>query len=138
MTNGGVCYIVAMNENATIPGTPVLKLGTTQRGFVRGTFIDRYGQECSIQKSSIIAASGQQCIWLGCNNNNGEFTILPQSPEAQAKHGVGWKEKSLREMFPDCDIGLADRMHLTQEMVRALLPALQEFAETGELPVDKE
>lgn len=28
------------------------------------------------------------------------------------------------------------RMHLTQEMVRAMLPALQHFVDHGELPVD--
>ena len=44
-------------------------------------------------------------------------------------------------MDPECiwlgreiDGVVADRMHLTQDMVRDLLPLLQHFAETGELP----
>ena len=40
----------------------------------------------------------------------------------------------------DFDTRSADgghRMHLTQDMVRALLPALQLFAETGELPEEE-
>jgi hypothetical protein len=31
------------------------------------------------------------------------------------------------------EVALSSRMHLTQEMVAALLPLLQHFAETGEL-----
>lgn len=41
-------------------------------------------------------------------------------------------------MEPECiwlgADGVGDRMHLSQEHVRALLPALQHFADTGELP----
>lgn len=62
------------------------------RGFLKGKFKDRYGVECSIQKSSLAT---EDCIWLG--------TVV-------------------------------DRMHLTQEMVAELLPLLQHFVETGELP----
>ena len=62
------------------------------RGFLKGKFNDRYGVECSIQKSSL---ETEDCIWLG--------TVV-------------------------------DRMHLTQEMVAELLPLLQHFVETGELP----
>lgn len=38
---------------------------TTQRGFVRGEFLDRYGSPCSIQKSSL---AGEDCLWLGCDD----------------------------------------------------------------------
>jgi hypothetical protein len=35
------------------------------RGFLRGEFLDRYGEKCSIQKSSLAT---EDCIWLGCNH----------------------------------------------------------------------
>lgn len=34
----------------------------TKRGFLRATFQDRYGSECSVQESSL---AGEDCIWLG-------------------------------------------------------------------------
>lgn len=61
----------------------------TQRGFGRYNFVDDYGAECSLQRSS----SGTR-IWLGCNDN---------------------------------------RMHLNVEQVKALLPILQKFVETGDI-----
>jgi len=35
------------------------------RGFLRGKFKDRYGEDCSIQKSSLAT---EDCIWLGCDH----------------------------------------------------------------------
>lgn len=64
----------------------------TDRGFERGEFDDRYGEKCSIQKSSL---AHEDAIWLGRNS--------------------------------------LYRMHLTQDMVAALLPSLNLFVETGEL-----
>lgn len=86
----------------------------------------------------MMAPRGQQTIWLGINNNDGNFLIQPQSAATQAKFGFGWQEKKLKDLYPDCWVSVPDRMHLTQEMVRAMLPALEHFAKTGELPVDKE
>lgn len=40
-------------------------LKTTPRGFLRGEFVDRYGEKCSIQESSI---ADEFCIWLGCEH----------------------------------------------------------------------
>lgn len=37
---------------------------STERGFTRADFVDRYGVECSIQDSSLAT---EDCIWLGCN-----------------------------------------------------------------------
>lgn len=65
------------------------------RGFLRGEFTDRYGEKCSIQKSSL---ASEDCIWLGCNRPRGA------------------------------------RMHLTREMAADLIPLLQHFVETGDLP----
>lgn len=73
------------------------------RGFLKGKFKDRYGEDCSIQKSSLAT---EDCIWLGCDHE----TVDKQGRPCGA------------------------RMHLTQEMVADLLPMLQHFVETGELP----
>lgn len=73
------------------------------RGFLKGSFKDRYGEECSIQKSSLAT---EDCIWLGCRHE----TVDKQGRPCGA------------------------RMHLTQAMVADLLPLLQHFVETGELP----
>ena len=63
----------------------------TNRGFELFEFQDLYGEQCSLQKSSLAT---QDCIWFGVHEN---------------------------------------RMHLTQEMVQDLLPALCKFAVSGEL-----
>lgn len=76
----------------------VIVLKENSRGFMVGTFIDRYQAKCSIQESSLAT---EDCIWLGVDSD-------PHNVD------VSW-----------------GRMHLTQEMVQALLPILQEFAETG-------
>jgi hypothetical protein len=41
-----------------------LKFATTERGFSRYEFRDRYGCSCSLQKSSLAT---EDAIWLGCN-----------------------------------------------------------------------
>lgn len=43
-----------------------MKLGKTERGFARGEFVDKYGQFCSIQKSSLAT---EDCIWLGVDTD---------------------------------------------------------------------
>lgn len=76
----------------------------TDRGFARIEFDDLYGDRCSIQKSSLAT---RDAIWLGQN-------------EPSLDHHTG--------KVAGC------RMHLTQGDVRWLLPILQHFADTGELP----
>lgn len=43
-----------------------IPLKRTERGFALGEFLDRYGQRCSIQKSS---AAAFDVIWLGVDIN---------------------------------------------------------------------
>ena len=87
------------------------------RGFLRGEFKDQYGYKCSIQKSSLATSD---CIWLGVNEPN---------PMIQSGDGRGWID------FPlPSGVQCVTRMHLNQRMVKKLLPLLQHFAETGELP----
>jgi hypothetical protein len=68
-----------------------MNIEKTERGFDIIEFLDRYGNGCSLQKSSLAT---EDCIWLGVNES---------------------------------------RMHLTQGQVKALLPYLQRFVDTGEL-----
>jgi hypothetical protein len=102
----------------------------TERGFQRGKFTDAYGHTCSIQESSRIADETEGAyLWLGVENLDGEFQYL-------SKRGLssGWQKAKLQDMYPDCDIVVPDRMHLSQSQVKELLPLLQHFAEHGELP----
>lgn len=81
----------------------------TDRGFLKFTFDDRYGQVCSIQKSSL---AGEDAIWLGVENTgpniHGQRTDAPNE-------------------------AIMARMHLTQEQVKELLPLLKNFVKTGDL-----
>lgn len=77
----------------------------TNRGFKRVEFKDGYGKDCLLQKSS--AAMGD-FIWLG------------QSGEPERDHVTG-------RFVPQL-------MHLSQTDVKNLLPSLQHFADTGDLP----
>jgi hypothetical protein len=81
-----------------------MEITYTGRGFGRAEFKDRYGEACSIQESS---SAEEHCIWLGCEHE----TIHEKTGER-----------------------CGARMHLTQELVAGLLPLLQHFVETGELP----
>lgn len=84
--------------------TDSLNICRTSRGFAVVLFRDHYGEECSLQESSLAEPAA---IWFGCDRN--------------AFHsGTGEP--------------LSPRMHLTREQVAALLPLLAHFAETGKLP----
>lgn len=87
----------------------------TERGFDLMEFVDRYGSPCSLQKSSL---AEEDCVWLGVDD---------PAPKQLAQRG-GWVPYSLPE-----GVQVNTRMHLTQEHVRNLLPALFRFAYTGEL-----
>lgn len=97
--------------------TNTLPIGHTQRGFAMAEFTDHYGHECSLQESSLAT---DYCIWLGVDK-----------PELmRCVQGKGWEKIPL----PEGASIIPSRMHLTREMVANLLPALQHFVETGELP----
>lgn len=92
------------------------------RGFLRGEFADAYGKRCSIQESSIMADEGH--IWLGCN----DIELKRFEP------GKGWSDVPLQMDAHGIMHQANTRMHLSQQMVRDLLPLLQHFADTGTLP----
>lgn len=93
----------------------------TSRGFGVINFKDRYGYECSIQQSSLAT---EDAIWFGLDSASP--SIMASKTE---KGGTGWVSYPI----PD-DVSLNTRMHLTREQVKEILPILQAFVETGELP----
>ena len=104
----------------------------TARGFRIDKFVDRYGIPCSLQKSSLAT---EDAIWFGVDDPN---------PQVMASDAVKMGRKDLlnpndpvqgwvKWPLPD-EVNMSTRMHLTQAQVKALLPALQHFAETGDLP----
>ncbi len=103
-----------------------IELKPNARGFITGTFKDKYNAECSIQKSS---TATEDCIWLGINDPN------PQIMASDAKKiGLNATEVNGWVKFPIPEqVLLTTRMHLTRKMVANLLPILQKFVDTGDL-----
>jgi hypothetical protein len=96
-----------------------MKIKHTERGFSYTEFTDSYGAVCSIQKSS---AAAEDKIWFGAK-------------EIGLKHFKafeGWKDVVLTQTMEEHYVA-NNRMHLTRDMVRELLPTLQKFVETGDL-----
>lgn len=103
-----------------------ITLSHTVRGFEVLRFLDHYGAPCSLQKSSL---ASEDAIWLGCDDANPKIMAVQA-----AKHGVDTDQRTGWVTYPiPKDVSLNTRMHLTQEQVRALLPFLQHFAETGNI-----
>ena len=95
----------------------------TNRGFRIDKFTDANGVSCSLQISS--AVRDESLVWIGCD----DIGLKKFVPHA------GWADVPLEQDHPYGITHVANtRMHLTQSQVRALLPALQHFAETGNLP----
>ena len=97
-----------------------MKKERTERGFSFTEFTDKYGDKCSLQKSSLAT---EDCIWFG---------IKEAKPMIMASKiiegGTGWANYPLPE-----DVFISTRMHLTQDQVKELLPYLHKFVETGDL-----
>lgn len=104
-----------------------IKFSKTQRGFGTGTFTDRYGKQCSIQKSSL---ASEHCIWLGIDDAEPKIMVSDavKLGISNDPNPVGWMSFFIPE-----EVSLNTRMHLTQEQVKELLPVLQRFVETGEI-----
>ncbi|HBO4749107.1 TPA: hypothetical protein L4V19_002220 [Pseudomonas aeruginosa] len=99
----------------------------TNRGFALYQFTDRSGAKCSLQKSSL---AFEDAIWLGVMDANAQVMASEaESVGVLTRETTGWVPYPIPEK-----VLLTTRMHLTQEQVVELLPLLQHFAETGELP----
>ena len=95
---------------------------TTERGFVLYEFVDRYDEQCSLQESSL---AEEACIWLGISPV--QLKVFGWHPEYPAR---------CRDMTEAeaANIHAHGRMHLTQEQAADLIPLLQHFVDTGQLP----
>ena len=108
----------------------VPEMGFNARGFSRMDFTDRYGEQCSLQKSSLAT---EDAIWLGVNEPKLiEFCPTPrETDEAWFDVTQGAMEKVKHR--PQNEMYLSGRMHLTRDMVKILLPYLYNFVNRGEL-----
>lgn len=100
-----------------------MKLKRTARGFAIYEFTEVNGEPCNIQKSSSAMAD---CIWLG-SENIGLKGFIPY---------VGWidvNEDQIRKQFGFQNIIANNRMHLSREQVKNLVPILQKFVDTGKI-----
>jgi len=107
-----------------------IKIKRNARGFKVGEFTDRYGLKCSIQKSSIAT---ENCIWLGVDDPkplimSSDAIRLGLKKQTFDEKDNGWVDFKI----PD-EVLIHNRMHLTVNQVKELLPILQKFVETGEL-----
>jgi len=95
------------------------KKDDTQRGFGLYEFTDRSGKMCTIQDSSLAT---EPAIYFGIHDADPQILA-----SVIIEGGTGWAKYPLPK-----DVFIGTRMHLTQEQVKALLPMLTYFAETGE------
>lgn len=104
-----------------------IKFNKTQRGFRIGKFVDRYGELCSIQKSSLAT---EDAIWLGIEDANPQIMQSDAVKLGLVKliHPCGWMKYDMPK-----EVLMSTRMCLTKKDVKALLPILQKFVETGEI-----
>jgi hypothetical protein len=96
----------------------------TSRGFAYYEFKDNHGNKCSLQKSSNI----EPCIWLGANDIDLRGFIPYGNPS--------WRNISLDQLktqYGMQDIIANNRVELSVEIVKELLPILQKFVETEEI-----
>jgi hypothetical protein len=101
-----------------------------KKGLNCAKFQDHYKEECSLQESSIAT---EPAIWLGINEPRPFVTVshakelgIDTAELGETERLSGWMEYPL-----PAGTLITGRMHLTQQMVRELLPYLTRFAETG-------
>lgn len=85
---------------------------TTTRGFKLCTLTDNYGNEFTLQKSSIAT---DDMLWVGI-------------PHPDVAVGPPWRKFDLPE-----NAIIHSRAHITREQARGIAMALLVFAETGDL-----
>ena len=114
----------------TYTAVDVPEMGFNARGFSRMDFTDMYGEQCSLQKSSLAT---EDAIWLGINEPRiMEFYPSPRETD-EAWFDVTQEAMEKVKHRPQNEISLHGRMHLTRDMVKVLLPYLYNFVKRGEL-----
>lgn len=113
------------------------KLGkktTSHRGFPLVEFKDFYGEDCSLQCSSIILNGensfdhpGTSAVWLGIDDPKPQvLASQAASVGVKTEKITGWVDYPLPE-----EVHLPGRMHLNREQVQGLVVRLQEWLATG-------
>jgi len=107
-----------------------MKIRQTDRGFDRADFTDANGQVCSIQKSS---SAMEDLIWLGVDSPMVQIMARDAdeawlNDKSDPERHNGWVDVPLPK-----NALVSGRMHLSQEQVAEILPALQKFVLTGEI-----
>ncbi len=109
-----------------------MKTSKTARGFAIIEFDDSYNKPCEIQKSSLAT---DDAIWFGRSGTTP--LIMSRDAAAMGRHDLidpqqgmtGWVDFPVPEQ-----VLISTRMHLTRKQVSELLPVLQHFVDTGDLP----
>lgn len=107
------------------------KYKRTDRNFAVVEFTDHYGVECSLQESSL---ASDEAVWLGPDKPNPRILVSDAVRLGLPTNGehCGWVDYTMpKEVLTDT------RMHLTRNQVKALLPILQQFADSGQLPTEE-
>lgn len=114
-----------------------IKYKRTPRRFPYVEFKDLYDSECSIQLSSLAELDA---LWIGVDNADprimardanklGLVHLLNDGPERLN----GWVDYPVPE-----EVHFTTRMHLRRDQIKALLPILQYFVETGMFPTQEQ
>lgn len=104
--------------------------GITSRGFGLYKFLDSEGEECSLQKSSMIAEDDY--IWFGHSKVKIEG-FKPAESENSPSTWVTITEKEIMEKFDVREISPNTKILLSRKQVKELLPILKNFVDTGEI-----
>lgn len=104
-----------------------MKFEQTGRGFQIVEFTDRCGETCTIQESSAMDEEG--IIWLGCKDL--DVKVMKEDIK-------GWHDLDIKQIKGVTEFVANNRMHLSQSMVKEILPILTYFAEHGELPSEED
>lgn len=102
--------------------------GKTERGFSIIEFLDRNGQMCQVQKSSL---AEEDAVWVGVRDAS-PMILAKDAKKLGIKtlEDVGWVQYPI----PEC-VSIKTRMHLSKDDAVLLVQLLQEFINTGELTI---
>ena len=94
------------------------------------TFTDHYGSVCSIQKSSL---ADKDCIWVGVDNADPKIMSSDAIRLGLRKRTFDENDNGWIKFEIPKEVLISTRMHLTRKHVKALLPILQRFVESGNI-----
>jgi acid phosphatase class B len=107
-----------------------IKIKKNKRNFDVATFTDHYGSVCSIQKSSL---ADKDCIWVGVDNADPKIMSSDAIRLGLRKRTFDENDNGWIKFEIPKEVLISTRMHLTRKHVKALLPILQRFVESGNI-----